>query len=211
MNDNPPAHPWRAIQCAPLQELIAAKAIEALGSDVCCPVYRMIRVLPDGRRREITIPFVKSYVFARVALDAETWHLVRGQKGVHRILMGSVTDSEVSQLFEHVGYHTGELSEEFRIMLKQCRPGDLVKLTQGPFGGAHGTIEDIDEKIYVSHVRIPFLGRNIVVRQPLTWCELVTARSTMPSDPGSSRSLRANKRRKSRAGAKRRRRIFNAR
>ncbi len=170
---------WRALGTQPKTEIVVSRLVSELGFVCCCPSYKLVTVY-HGRKRESVVPFINSYVFARFELDAETWHLVMGVAGVSRILMGRVTDEEILKLRHQVGDDTGVLSYEVKRILRRINVGDQVVLNAGVFGGTSGVVETVDDELQVGGIKIGLLGREMVVNQPLAWCE----KSALATDGG---------------------------
>lgn len=176
---------WRALYCDVGQEIEVADEIARRDVPSFCPRYRL---LPTTNRLgravvERTVPFLRSYVFARFdPTDPVAWHRVHDVKGVRWMVPGVALDSEITRLSDFVGA-TGELSATARLYVSGqplLEPGDLCRLTQGCFAEFQGTVTDVDPKNFRVGVRIALFGRQSVVNQPLSWCELVDHRLSQP-------------------------------
>jgi len=196
-------HPWRAIAVAPRAEIAVATKLDEAKFISCCPRYNLI-IVNRGYKREVVVPFVSSYVFARFdGDDAEVWHLIKDINGVTRILVGQVTEEEIRLLRHQVGDETGVLSHEVRNILRGFQLGDKMKLTEGVFKDFHGTIESIDDDLGVVGIKTSLLGREMTVNQPLAWCERVApAAYSGERLAESSRSKRRKRRLRSRISEK---------
>jgi transcription antitermination factor NusG len=180
---------------APRTEIDVATTLGGLSFKLesYCPRFGQI-IVSRGRRREIVVPYIVSYVFARFPMDAETWHRVMGVAGVSRILLGSVTEEEIVTLRGKVGDDTGVLSHEVRRLFRMLNRGDHVVISAGAFAGFPGTVEEVDEDLQVIGVKIGLLGREMVVNQPLAWCE--------PSHDEAGRSPQRKRRRQKQRSTK---------
>lgn len=192
---------WRALSVAPRVEIAVAEYCEKiLGLESCCPRYRLF-VINRGRRREVLVPFVSSYVFARFdPYDAELWHKVMEISGVSRILLGQVTEKEITMLRYHVGDGSGILSHEVREVLRHVKIGDKILLTDGVFKGFEGEVDDVDDELCVASIKTALFGRQMVINQPLAWCEPDASAAGVSGErrAGSSRSNRRGRRLRSR-------------
>jgi transcription antitermination factor NusG len=162
--------PWRALGIQPRSEIAVSGFISDLDFICYCPSYKMVMV-HRGKKRETVVPFIHSYIFVRFGFDAITWHQMMNIVGVNRILLGRVAEEEILQLRHQVGDGTGVLSYEVRKIFRRINVGDRITLCNGVFAGTDGVVETVDDELQVGGINISLLGREIVVNQPLAWCE----------------------------------------
>ncbi len=94
-----------------------------------------------------------SYVLIKMKMSDATWHVVRNIRGVTGFVgPGSkpvpLTDEEVAS----IGVETHRKSLDYEV-------GDSVKLTDGPFKGYIGTVEEISEDLKKIKVLVSIFGR----------------------------------------------------
>lgn len=195
--------PWRALQVAPRSEIAVATALtDGLSLVSCCYRYQQI-IVNRGKRRSIMVPFIASYVFARFDHDAEMWHRVMSVNGVTRILVGVVTEEEIAELRRQVGDETGVLIYEVRKLFRRVNVGDRIRVNAGVFIDRLGTVEEVDDDLQTLRIKIVLLNREMVVNQPLAYCEL-DAPAVVDGErrADGSRSIRRQRRLRSRVHEK---------
>jgi transcription antitermination factor NusG len=173
---------WRALYCAPSCEISIYDEFVRSGFESFCPRYVLI-VPRRGRPAALgeepikkTIPFLRSYLFARFdPNDAAIWHMVNGIKGIRRIIPGVVLDQEILDIASLIG-SDGSLTFDGERYVKnvQLSPGDHVHICDGMFSGHSGTIEAIELQSLSVIVKTSLLGRQVLLNQPSAWCERVT-------------------------------------
>ena len=146
-----------------------------------------------------SIPFLRSYVFAKFdPEDFALWHDIRDIAGVLRILPGSVTDEEMLTITSYIGTD-GYLIETMRYEAILLNIGDRVELTQGVFAGHSGVVIDVDAEKQTAAIKTALLGREIIINQPLAWCE-----RDAPAADGGERVARFRSRRERRLRSRQR-------
>lgn len=182
---------WRVINCVSWSEIkVSDSCSVGLGLEIFCPRYLM-KINIRNRAVERSIPFLRSYVFAKFdPEDFVLWHDIRNITGVLRILPGSVTEEEMLTITSYIGTD-GYLIENMRNEAILLNIGDPVELTQGVFAGHSGVVTDVDQEKQTAAIKTALLGREIVINQPLAWCE-----RDAPAAAGGERvaSFRSNRR-----------------
>lgn len=116
--------------------------------------------MKNGKRRERTEKFYKGYIFVKMHLDDETWHIVKDTPKVVGFVGGTqrrptpVAESEVKGIEERI--EEGTLRAEASFSFAQ---GDKVRITEGNFADFTGTIEEVNEEKEKLKVFVEIFGR----------------------------------------------------
>lgn len=97
------------------------------------------------------------YVFVRMIMTDESWHLVRNVRGATGFV-GS--DGKAVPLTEQ---EIAELGVERREVVAQFTVGNTVKVTDGPLEGFLGTVEDVEPAKNRVRVIVSMFGRETPV------------------------------------------------
>ncbi|NCC67583.1 MAG: transcription termination/antitermination factor NusG [Clostridia bacterium] len=97
------------------------------------------------------------YVFVRMIMTDESWHLVRNVRGATGFV-GS--DGKAVPLTEQ---EIAELGVEHREVVAQFTVGNTVKVTDGPLEGFLGTVEDVEPAKNRVRVIVSMFGRETPV------------------------------------------------
>lgn len=97
------------------------------------------------------------YVFVRMVMTDESWHLVRNVRGATGFV-GS--DGKAVPLTEQ---EIAELGVERREVVAQFTVGNTVKVTDGPLEGFLGTVEDVEPAKNRVRVIVSMFGRETPV------------------------------------------------
>ncbi|MDR1855382.1 MAG: transcription/translation regulatory transformer protein RfaH, partial [Azoarcus sp.] len=134
---------WYLIHTKPRQEKIALENLERQGYRCYLPLYRKEKL----RQRVLTVsnePLFPRYLFINLG-DSETdqsWRPIRSTKGVSRMVAfgnepAKVDDALIDLLKQQEESLQGQLEPLFK-------PGELVKITEGPFAGIEGIYQMSD-------------------------------------------------------------------
>lgn len=121
-----------------LEKIIENRGISHLITDVRIPTEAVIDTSAEGEKKSSEHKVFPSYVFVKMIMTDETWHVVRNITGATGFVGPgsrpvSLTDKEV----EALGVETQrEKDLAFAV-------GDSVKITSGPMTGFSGTVQEI--------------------------------------------------------------------
>ena len=122
-----------------IEKMVENRGLGHLIYDIKVPVETSVEVNDKGEEKVVETKLVPSYVFVKMTMNDESWHVVRNITGVTGFVgPGSeptpLTDAEVEMFSVEV------VSDEFKFNL-----GDKVKVISGIFEGYSGTIQEISE------------------------------------------------------------------
>jgi transcription termination/antitermination protein NusG len=160
---------WYVVHCYSGQENKVRHAIEqrieTMGMrdkifDVVVPTEEEIEVR-EGKRRTIERRVFPGYILVQMIMDEDSWYVVRNTPGVTGFVgMGNeptpLRPEEVSQIMRRMEAEAPKLKVTFR-------PGQKVRIIDGPFNEFVGTVGDIDMEKAKVRVLVSFFGRETPV------------------------------------------------
>ncbi len=122
-----------------IERIVENRGLGHLIFDVQVPVEISHTVNDKGVEKEVKTKVFPSYVFVKMVMTDESWHVVRNITGVTGFVgPGSkpvpLTDAEIESL------HVESREEAFAFKI-----GDSVSIISGMFEGYNGKIQDISE------------------------------------------------------------------
>ncbi|MCZ2097974.1 MAG: transcription termination/antitermination protein NusG [Chloroflexota bacterium] len=160
---------WYVVHCYSGQENKVRHAIEqrieTMGMqdkifDVVVPTEEEIEVR-EGKRRTIERRVFPGYILVQMLMDEDSWYVVRNTPGVTGFVgMGNeptpLRPEEVAQIMRRMEAEAPKIKVTFR-------PGQKVRIIDGPFNDFIGTVGDIDMEKAKVRVLVSFFGRETPV------------------------------------------------
>lgn len=160
---------WYVIHCYSGQENKVRHSIEqrieTMGMrdkifDVIVPTEEEIEV-KEGKRRTVERRVFPGYILVEMKMDEDSWYVVRNTPGVTGFVgMGNeptpLRPEEVSQIMRRMEAEAPKLKVTFK-------PGQKVRIVDGPFNEFIGTVGDIDMEKAKVRVLVSFFGREVPV------------------------------------------------
>jgi transcriptional antiterminator NusG len=160
---------WYVVHCYSGQENKVRHAIEqrieTMGMqdkifDVVVPTEEEIEVR-EGKRRTIERRVFPGYILVQMVMDEDSWYVVRNTPGVTGFVgMGNeptpLRPEEVSQIMRRMEAEAPKIKVTFK-------PGQKVRIIDGPFNEFIGTVGDIDMEKAKVRVLVSFFGRETPV------------------------------------------------
>ena len=128
--------------------------------DVVIPTQEEIEV-KDGKRRSIERHVFPGYVLVNMKMSEESWYVVRNTPGVTGFVgMGNdpipLRPEEVSQILKRMEAEAPTIKVTYK-------PGEKVRIIDGPFNEFIGTVDEIDMDRTKVRVMVNFFGRSTPV------------------------------------------------
>jgi transcriptional antiterminator NusG len=128
--------------------------------DVVIPTQEEIEV-KDGKRRSIERHVFPGYVLVNMKMSEESWYVVRNTPGVTGFVgMGNdpipLRPEEVAQIIKRMEAEAPTINVSYK-------PGEKVRIIDGPFNDFHGTVDEIDMDRSKVRVMVNFFGRSTPV------------------------------------------------
>ena len=160
---------WYVVHCYSGQEdkvcYSILQRIETMGMqdrifDVVVPTEEEIEV-KEGKRRTVERRVFPGYILVQMIMDEDSWYVVRNTPGVTGFVgMGNdptpLRPEEVSQIMRRMEAET----PKFKVTYK---PGQKVRIIDGPFNEFVGLVDEIDMERAKVRVMVSFFGRDTPV------------------------------------------------
>ena len=152
-----------------LHEQIALHGVEDRFGDILVPTEEVVE-MRDGVKRKSERKFYPGYVLVNMDMDDETWHLVKSVPRVLGFVGGNaerpapITDQEAALILDRI-------SEDSDVPRPKTmfEPGELVRVTDGPFADFTGTVEEVNYEKNRLQVAVVIFGRATPVE--LEFCQ----------------------------------------
>lgn len=130
--------------------------------DVIVPKEKQI-VIKNGKRKIVEKRIFQGYVLVQMAMGEEAWFAVRNTPNVTGFVGSGngnnpspVSEEEIAKIQKRMGVEDPKHSIDFKI-------GDVVSITDGPFKGFDGNINEIDNQKGKIKVLVNMFGRETPV------------------------------------------------
>lgn len=128
--------------------------------DVVVPTEEEIEV-KDGKRRTVERRVFPGYILVNMIMTEESWYVVRNTPGVTGFVgMGNtptpLRPDEVSSIIRRMEADAPRIKVTFK-------PGERVRIVDGPFNDFRGTVAEIDMERAKVRVMVNFFGRETPV------------------------------------------------
>lgn len=128
--------------------------------DVVVPTEEEIEV-KEGKRRTVERRVFPGYILVNMVMTEESWYVVRNTPGVTGFVgMGNqptpLRPEEVAQIIKRMEAEAPRIKVTFK-------PGERVRIVDGPFNDFRGTVAEIDMERAKVRVMVNFFGRETPV------------------------------------------------
>lgn len=176
-NDTPakaeaPAMQWFVVQAfsnyekrvqLALTESIERHGMQDLFGEILVPTEEVVE-MKAGQKRTSERKFFPGYVLVQMTMNDDTWHLVKSTPRVSGFIGGKaseptpLTDAEAQAILQQVQDGSDQPRHKFSF-----EPGELVRVTEGPFADFNGTVEDVNYEKSKLRVAVSIFGRSTPV------------------------------------------------
>lgn len=142
-----------------LKEHIRNASMEDKFGEILVPTEEVVE-MKSGQKRTSERKFFPGYVLVHMDMSDETWHLVKNVPKVSGFIGGSgtkptpITDKEAAAIVKQVQDGVEKPKPKFSFM-----PGEIVRVTEGPFQDFNGTVEDVNYEKNKVKVSVSIFGR----------------------------------------------------
>lgn len=118
----------------------------------------------EGQKRKSDRKFFPGYVLVQMEMDDDTWHLVKSVPRVMGFIGGSsdnpapISDKEADAILQRVEEGVDKPKPKFLF-----EPGEVVRITDGPFNDFNGVVEEVDYEKSRLRVSVLIFGRSTPV------------------------------------------------
>ena len=155
-----------------LKERIARAGMESKFGDVLVPTEEVIE-MRGGQKRRSERKFFPGYVLVQIEthdagkaqkIDDESWHLIKETPKVMGFIGGTadrplpIKDSEADAILQRV--QEGVEKPRPKVLFE---PGEMVRVTDGPFNDFNGVVEEVNYEKSRLRVAVLIFGRSTPV------------------------------------------------
>ena len=121
-----------------IEKMVENRGLGHLIYDVKVPIETTVEKNDKGEEKIVETKLFPSYVFVKMTMNDESWHVVRNITGVTGFVGPGSEPTPLTE--EEIEMFSVEVSEEFKFKL-----GDRVKVVSGVFEGYSGVLQEISE------------------------------------------------------------------
>lgn len=154
-----------------LQEYIDRANMQDHFGDILVPSEEVVEIR-DGKKRKSERKFFPGYVLVQMEMDDAVWHLVRSVPRVMGFIGGTadkpapITDREANQILQRM--EEGAERPRPKVLFE---PGEVVRVTSGPFADFEAVVEEVDYEKNKLKVSVLIFGRSTPVELEFTQVE----------------------------------------
>ena len=146
-----------------LEDRIKRADMEELFESVLVPTEEVVE-MKGGQQRKSERKFFPGYVLVKMEMTDETWHLVKSAPKVMGFIGGTgdkpapIPDKQVDAILQRV--EEGVEKPRPKVLYE---PGEVVRVTDGPFTDFNGVVEEVDYEKSRLKVSVLIFGRSTPV------------------------------------------------
>ena len=154
-----------------IQDRIAMNDLQSKFGEILVPTEEVVE-MKSGQKRTSERMFFPGYVLVQMELDDDSWHLVKETPRVMCFIGGKadkpapITDKEAELILRRV-----QDSEEAPRPKTLFEPGEMVRVTDGPFNDFNGNVEEVNYEKSKLRVAVSIFGRLTPVELDFTQVE----------------------------------------
>lgn len=146
-----------------LKERVELASMQDRFGEILVPTEEVVE-MKSGQKRKSERKFFPGYVLVEMELDDETWHLVKETPRVMGFIGGKadkpapITKKEVDHILQRIE-DSGEKPRPKTLF----EPGEMVRVTDGPFNDFNGVVEEVNYEKSKLQVGVMIFGRSTPV------------------------------------------------
>jgi transcriptional antiterminator NusG len=146
-----------------LEERIAREGMEDKFGQILVPTEEVIE-MRDGQKRRSERKFFPGYVLVQMEMDEDSWHLVKNAPKVLGFIGGTsdrpapISDKEAQTIMQRI--QEGAEKPKPKVLYE---PGEVVRVTEGPFNDFNGVVEEVNYEKNRLRVAVLIFGRSTPV------------------------------------------------
>ncbi len=148
---------------AALKERIELHGMQEHFGDVLVPTEEVVE-MKGGQKRKSERKFFPGYVLVNMELNDAAWHLVKETPRVMGFIGGKadkpapITEKEANLILQRVDDSTDKPKPKTLF-----EPGEMVRVTDGPFNDFNGVVEEVNYEKSRLRVAVLIFGRSTPV------------------------------------------------
>lgn len=146
-----------------LQERIARSGMQEKFGEILVPTEEVVE-MREGQKRRSERKFFPGYVLVQMEMDDDTWHLIKDCPKVLGFIGGTadkpapITDREADAILQRI--QEGVEKPRPKVLFE---PGEVVRVTDGPFNDFNGVVEAVNYDKNRLRVAVSIFGRSTPV------------------------------------------------
>lgn len=146
-----------------LEQRIREEGIEEKFADIIVPTEEVVE-MRAGKKCNTQRKFFPGYVLVKMAMDEQSWHLVRKIPKVLGFIGGTsdrpapISEKEAQNILQRV--QEGANKPKPKVMFE---PGEVVRVKEGPFTDFNGVVEEVNYEKNRLRVAVLIFGRSTPV------------------------------------------------
>ena len=146
-----------------LEERVKRSGLDDQFGQILVPTEEVIE-MRDGQKRKSDRKFFPGYVLVQMDMSDETWHLVKDVPCVMGFIGGTadrpapISEKEAQAILDRV--QEGAEKPRPKVLFE---PGEVVRITEGPFNDFNGVVEEVDYEKNRLRVAVLIFGRSTPV------------------------------------------------
>jgi len=159
---SPPDSGWHVVRCKAQEDRRAVEHLGNQGFEAFSPSCRVARRVA-GARRKVLEPMFPGYAFVQLSTTRHDWGLIRSTRGVLGLVRFGLTTPRVPD--EVVALLRDLDGLELEPPGRRLKPGDPVRVLDGPLRGLQGVFEQRDGALR-AYVLLEVMNRSVRVTVP---------------------------------------------
>lgn len=146
-----------------MEERIERFDMQSRFGEILVPSEEVVE-MREGKERRSDRKFFPGYVLVNMEMDDDTWHLVKDTPKVLGFIGGKadkpapITEKEANAILNRVNENGDKPKPKFLF-----EPGEMVRVTDGPFNDFNGVVEEVDFEKSRLKVSVMIFGRSTPV------------------------------------------------
>jgi len=146
-----------------LLERIERSGLQEKFGEIMVPTEEVVE-MREGQKRRSERKFFPGYVLVQMEMDDDTWHMVKDVPKVLGFIGGTsdrpapITDKEADAILQRV--QEGAEKPRPKVLFE---PGEVVRVTEGPFNDFNGVVEEVNYEKSKLRVAVMIFGRSTPV------------------------------------------------
>ncbi len=146
-----------------LTERISRMGLEDSFGGILVPTEEVVE-MREGQKRRSERKFFPGYVLVQMEMNDDTWHLVKEVPKVLGFIGGTgdrptpISQKEADEILHRV--QEGVEKPRPKVLFE---PGEMVRITEGPFNDFNGVVEEVDYEKSKMRVSVLIFGRSTPV------------------------------------------------
>ncbi len=142
---------------------IARSGLEDKFGEILVPTEEVVEIR-EGQKRKSERKFFPGYVLVQMEMDEQSWHLVKNVPKVMGFIGGTsdkpapITDREADVILQRI--QEGVEKPKPKVLFE---PGEVVRVTDGPFNDFNGVVEEVNYDKSRLRVAVLIFGRSTPV------------------------------------------------